>query len=118
MCALSLPPTSAQAAEVHVSGSNIRYTSVPGERTALTVTQAGGSFTFTDSASISVGAGCSGGPDTATCPDAGITHVTVLADDGGIERTNEVIVHSTTDFTLIGGPDADLTSWGTPATTR
>jgi Ca2+-binding RTX toxin-like protein len=113
--------SSAMAVDVTIgqppNANTIYVTAATGENNALSITRdASGGYTITEKgpSAMSAGAGCGPAPaNSATCPGAGISQLSITlndADDGVTvaTSTNAVILGGTGNDTLAGGGGQDL----------
>jgi hypothetical protein len=87
---MTLAATSARAAQVSKSGSQIHYAAAAGETNTLTVSTDAFNNIFTDSAGVTAGSGCvadPADPHVARCPKAGTTVIVMDLEDMDDEVT-------------------------------
>jgi hypothetical protein len=116
-----LLPSNAMAVDVTIgqppNGNTIYVTAATGESNALTITRdASGGYAITENgpAAMRAGGGCGLAPaNSATCPSAGISQLSIALGDGNdgvtvATPTNAVILGGTGDDTLVGGGGQDV----------
>jgi Ca2+-binding RTX toxin-like protein len=116
-----LLPSDAVAVDVTIgqppNGNTIYVTAATGESNALTITRdASGGYAITENgpAAMRAGGGCGPAPaNSATCPSAGISQLSIALGDGNdgvtvATPTNAVILGGTGDDTLLGGSGQDV----------
>jgi Ca2+-binding RTX toxin-like protein len=116
-----LLPSSAMAVDVTIgqppNANTIYVTAATGESNALAITRdASGGYAITENgpAAMRAGGGCGPAPaNSATCPSAGISQLSIALGDGddGVTvatPTNAVILGGTGDDTLVGGSGQDV----------
>jgi Ca2+-binding RTX toxin-like protein len=114
-------PSGAIAVEVAVgqppNANTISVTAVAGEVNALAITRDAGGYTVAEKgrATMTSGAGCAAGPgpNTATCPAAGISQLYITlgdADDGVTvgTSTNAIILGGSGNDSIVGGGGTDV----------
>jgi Ca2+-binding RTX toxin-like protein len=116
-----LLPFNAMAVDVTIgqppNANTIYVIGATGENNALTITRdAGGAYAITENgpSAMRAGGGCGPSPaNSATCPSAGISQLSIALGDGNdgvtvTTPTNAVILGGTGDDTLVGGGGQDV----------
>lgn len=110
LCALALFPTGAFAATASIQIKRVFYVAGAGEKNDLTISVVGENYILSDpGAQVTAGPGCTASDNnTAACPAAGITGITVSAGDVADNVKNA----TSTPSTLSGGDGNDSLAGG------
>jgi Ca2+-binding RTX toxin-like protein len=111
-----LLPSGASAIEVAIgpppAANTLLVTAAPGEDNSLTITQTASGFTVDENgaATMTSGAGCGAGPgpNTAACPGAGVSQLSITLGDAD----DDVTVAAPTNAVILGGTGNDRLEGG------